>query len=167
MLRVRVVGWLSRVGRNPDRELEDFKQEFDRASREKDGEALNRLVHPDFSMITPDGDTVSKPGVIESIVAPGSDFMPHFQRQERNTTFNAGGDLARETADVTMAGHIPGRGEVAGEYTHSAVFIRGHQGWQFFGNTLTRKASEGRRDPASSTDRTEIASVPASSLAQE
>jgi Domain of unknown function (DUF4440) len=157
MLTIRVLGWLSRVGRDPDRELQDFKQEFERASREKDREALNRLVHPDFSMVTPDGDTVSKRGVVESIVAPGSDFMPHFQRQERTTTFNAGRDLAREVADVRIAGHIPGRGELTGEYTHSAVFIRGDRGWQFFGNTLTRKTSEGRGTFTQPTKQTETA----------
>jgi hypothetical protein len=159
MFRVRVLGRLSRVGRDPDRELEDFKQEFERASREKDREALNRLVHPDFSMVTPDGDTVSKRGVIEGIVAPESDFMPHFQRKERTTTFSAGRDLAREVADVRIAGHIPGRGELTGEYTHSAVFIRGDWGWQFFGNTLTRKTSKGRRAPTQPTERTETVAV--------
>lgn len=154
MRRVRVLGWLSRVGRDPDRELQDFKDEFERASREKDREALERLVHPDFSMVTPDGDTVSKRGVIAGIVAPGSDFMPHFQREERITTFSAGRDLVREIADVRIAGHIPGRGELTGEYTHSAIFIRGNRGWQFFGNTLTRKTSKGRRRSTQPTERT-------------
>ena len=167
MVRVRVLGWLSRVGRDPDRELQEFKLEFDRARREKDGEALSRLVHPDFSMVTPDGDMVSKRGVIESIVAPGSDFMPHFQRQERKTVFNAARDLAREVADVTIAGHIPGRGELTGEYTHSAVFIRGNRGWQFFGNTLTRKTAKGGLNRAPSTDRTETATVPGPYSARE
>ena len=158
MRRVGVLGWLSRVGRDPDRELRDFKEEFERASREKDREALERLVHPDFSMVTPDGDTVSRRGVIEGIVAPGSNFMPHFERQERTTTFSAGRDLAREVADVRIAGRIPGRGELTGEYTHSAVFVRGDRGWLFFGNTLTRKAP-GRRRPTQPTEGTGTVAV--------
>jgi hypothetical protein len=159
-IRHRVLAWLGRVGRDPERELNEFKQEFDRASREKDRDALDRLVHPDFSMVTPDGDTVSKRGVIAGIVAPGSDFMPHFHRQERTTTFSAGRNLVREVANVSMGGHIPGRGELTGEYTHSAIFILSERGWQFFGNTLTRKNSKERRGPARSTDGTRIAAVP-------
>jgi hypothetical protein len=145
--------------RDPERELQDFKDEFERASREKDREALDRLVHPDFSMVTPDGDTVSKRGVIQAIVAPGSNFMPHFQREERITTFNAGRDLVREVADVRIAGRIPGRGELTGEYTHSAVFLLGPLGWQFFGNTLTMKTAKGRRASPQPTERTETVTV--------
>lgn len=159
MVRIRVLAWLSRVGRDPDRELQEFKEEFYRASREKDRDALERLVHPDFSMVTPDGDMVSKRGVVAGIIAPGSDFMPHFNREERITTFNAGRDLVREVANVSIGGHIPGRGELAGDYTHSAVFIRGERGWQFFGNTLTRKVAGERRPPAQPTDGTEVVTV--------
>jgi hypothetical protein len=142
MVRVRVVAWLSRVGRDPDRELREFKEEFYRASREKDRAALDRLVHPEFSMITPDGRMVGKRGVIAGIAAPGSDFMPQFSREERITTFTPGRDLVREVANVNMGGHIEGPGDVTGDYTHSAIFIRGRHGWQFFGNTLTRKTAE-------------------------
>jgi hypothetical protein len=160
MLRVRVLGWLSRVGRNPDRELREFKEEFERASREKDRAALDRLVHPDFSMVTPDGDVVAKRGVIAGIASSKSTFMPQFNRKERATTFTVGRDLVREIADVTMGGQLQGRGEVGGEYTHSAIFIRGERGWQFFGNTLTRKAVNGRQDTAPAGGRTEVAAVP-------
>jgi Domain of unknown function (DUF4440) len=162
MMRVRVLGWLGRIGRDPERELREFKQEFDRASREKDRGALERLVHPDFSMVTPDGGTVSKRGVIAGIVSPGSDFMPHFQREERVTTFSVGRDLVREIANVSMGGHIPGRGELTGDYTHSAIFIRGVHSWQFFGNTLTRKVPAPRRAPARSADEPAIVAAPES-----
>lgn len=160
MLRVRFLAWLSRVGRDPDRELREFKQEFERASREKDREVLNRLVHPDFSMVTPEGDTVSKRDVIQGIVAPGSDFMPYFDREERTITFSKGRDLVREIADVSIAGHIPGRGDLAGQYTHSAVFIRGDKGWQFLGNTLTRNNRDARRATIPVTERPEMVAAP-------
>lgn len=149
MVRVRVLGWLSRVGRDPERELREFKDTFEQASRDKDRAAIERMMHPDFSMVTPDGELVGRRGVINGIVATGSSFMPHYDRRERVTTFSAGGDLVREIADLRIAGEIPGRGELTGEYTHSAIFIRTPRGWQFFGNTLTRKVPAER--PAAAT----------------
>lgn len=162
MIRVRVLGWLSRLGRDPDRELREFKREFERASRNKDRAALDRLMHPDFSMVTPDGGIVTKRGVIMGIVAPGSDFMPHFQRSEQVTTFGVGADLVREIASVRMAGHIPGRGDLTGDYTHSAVFLRGSRGWQFFGNTLTRRNRPQSGGPARPADEAEPVASPES-----
>ncbi|HKS99534.1 MAG TPA: nuclear transport factor 2 family protein [Rugosimonospora sp.] len=141
MVRVKVVGWLSRAGRDPERELREFKARFERASREKDRATLDGMIHPDFSMVTPDGDVVSKRGVIEGIVSPGSTFMPTYDRKERTTVFTAGRDTVREIADLSIGGKIPGRGDLSGKYTHSAIFIRTERGWQFYGNTLTRKAS--------------------------
>jgi hypothetical protein len=92
---------------------------------------------------------VSKRGVIAGIAAPGSDFMPFFQGAERVTTFSIGRDLVREIAEVQMGGSIPGRGELAGDYRHSAIFVWVAHGWQFFGNTLTRKLPQ--RKPVSAT----------------
>lgn len=149
MVRVRVLGWLRRVGRDPQRELREFKDAFEQASRDKDREAIERMMHPDFSMVTPDGDLVGRRGVINGIVATGSSFMPHYDRRERVTTFSASGDLVREIADLRIAGEIPGRGDLGGEYTHSAIFIHTARGWQFFGNTLTRKVTAPR--PAAAT----------------
>lgn len=136
--------------RRPDAEAEfaeftRFKRAFEQASRDKDLDTVDRLMHPDFSMVTPDGDVVSRKGVIAGITSSGSTFMPHYQRQERTISFEPGRGIVREIADVHVGGRIPGRGEVGGDYTHSAVFIRGAGGWQFFGNTLTRKAT-GRPD---------------------
>jgi lactoylglutathione lyase len=131
-----------RGGRTPADEFAEFttfKREFEQASRDKDRDAIERMVHSDFSMVTPQGDVVSRKGVIAGITSSGATFMPHYQRQERTISFSAGRDIVREIADVHVGGEIPGRGEITGDYTHSAVFVRGEHGWQFFGNTLTRK----------------------------
>jgi len=119
-----------------------FKRDFEQASRDKDRDAIERMVHPDFSMVTPQGDIVSRKGVIAGITSSGSSFMPHYQRQERTISFSPGRGIVREIADVHVGGEIPGRGEVTGDYTHSAVFVRSEHGWQFFGNTLTQKKSK-------------------------
>jgi Domain of unknown function (DUF4440) len=120
-------------------EFTKFKKEFEQASRDKNRAAIERMMHPDFSMVTPQGDVVSRDGVIAGIVSSGSTFMPHYERQERTISFGAARGIVREIADVHIGGEIPGRGAVTGEYTHSAIFVRGEHGWQFFGNTLTRK----------------------------
>src|SRR5690242_2109154 len=102
MVRVSTLGAINRIGRNPGRELYEFKREFERASRDKDRAALDLLIHPDFSLVTPDGVTVGKRQLIDSIVHEDSDFMPHYRRSEHNTTFSVSGNTARETADVTI-----------------------------------------------------------------
>jgi len=124
-------------------EFTAFKKAFEQASRDKDREAIERMMHADFSMVTPQGDVVSRRGVIAGITASGSNFMPDYERQERTISFESGRGIVREIADVHVGGEIPGRGPVAGDYTHSAVFVRGPDGWQFFGNTLTRKVRPG------------------------
>jgi hypothetical protein len=148
MFRVRVLAWLSRVGRDPDRELREFKEEFYRASREKDRDALERILHPEFSMVTIDGHMMSKRAMIAGVVASESDLASRFQRQERSTTFNASRDMAREVADVRIGGYIPGQGDITGEYTQTGVFIRGTEGWQFLGDTLTKKNPREQRATA-------------------
>ena len=120
-------------------EFTRFKRAFEQASRDKDRAAVEAMMHPDFSMVTPQGDVVSRSGVIAGITSAGSTFMPDYRRQERTIAFRAGRGVVREIADVHVGGEIPGRGAVTGDYTHSAVFVRGEHGWQFFGNTLTRK----------------------------
>lgn len=160
MIRVRILDWLSRLGRDPDRELREFKEEFYRATREKDRAALERLLHPDFTMVGPEGDMIAKRGAIAGIVSPRSDVSSEFHRAERVTIFTAGRNMVREIASVRMGGHIPGKGDLGGYYTQSAVFLRGVHGWQFFGDTLTRRSPAEGEAPVQLADEAGAAMAP-------
>ena len=117
-------------------ELVQFKRDFEDAARQKDRAALERLIHPDFTLVDPNGREVNKKRLIDDIVAPASNFMQSFKRSARHTVFHPEGRAARETAAVTLRGHLKRRGNVTGRYVNSATFLRGPDGWQMAGNTL-------------------------------
>ena len=123
-----------------ERELRQFKLEFARATREKDRPALERMIHDEFTLIDPEGNVVEKTQLIDTIMHADSDFMREFNRAERRTSIEVRGNTARDTADVKLRGTLHGRGDVTGEYMHTATFIRGTGGaWQMLGNTLHKK----------------------------
>lgn len=125
--------------RNPNQELKKFKQEFEKAARQKDRAALEKMVHDDFTLVTPEGGVVDKQELIDDIVDPASTFMNSFLRTEHKTVFHVNGDSARETADVKLKGRVGQRRSVAGEYVNTATYVRGAAGWQMAGNSLTKK----------------------------
>lgn len=126
-----------------EKELKALKREFQEASKRKDREALERMLHDDFTLVDPSGNIVDKRQLIEGIVHPGSTFADNFERNEQRTTFFEEGNLVREVADVRMEGKLQGR-KVTGDYINTATYIKGPQGWQFAGNTL-RKAPAARK----------------------
>jgi ketosteroid isomerase-like protein len=118
------------------RDLREFKKEFQEASRNKDREALNRMIHDDFTLVDPNGREVTKQRLIDDIVHNNTDFMGGFRRREIRTTFQQDGNAARETANVTMRGTLQRHGDISGRYINSATFLKGPNGWQMAGNTL-------------------------------
>jgi len=125
-----------------ERELREFKDAFERASRDNDRTALDRMLHPDFTLVTPEGDIVEKDQLIATIVANDSNFMEQrFDRSERRTVFHLSGNLAKETADVDIQGNLSTRGQVTGYYFHTATFVRSRAGWQMLSNTMHAPAA--------------------------
>jgi hypothetical protein len=125
-----------------ERELRQFKDEFERASRENDRAALDRMLHPDFTLVTPEGAIVEKDQLIDTVVAAESNFMgQQFDRSERRTVFYLSGNMAKETADVDIQGNLRGRGSVGGYYFHTATFVRSRAGWQMLSNTIHTPAA--------------------------
>jgi ketosteroid isomerase-like protein len=125
------------------KELKDLKRDFQEASKRKDREALERLLHDDFTLVDPSGDIVNKEQLIEGIIHPQSTFADNFERNEQKITFFEEGNLVREVADVKIGGNLRGR-KVTGDYINTATYIKGPTGWQFAGNTL-RKAPATRK----------------------
>jgi len=125
--------------RNPDQELKKFKQHFEKAARQKDRAALEKMIHDDFTLVTPEGAVVQKNELINDIVDPTSNFMDSFFRTERKTVFHVDGNTARETADVKLKGRVGKRPQVDGDYVNTATYVRGSAGWQMAGNSLTKK----------------------------
>lgn len=125
--------------RNPEQELKKFKQDFEKAARKKDRAALEKMIHNDFTLVTPEGHIVDKKELIADITDPSSDFMNSFLRAEHRTVFHVNGDTARETADVKIKGHLAKKRDISGDYVNTATYVHGTTGWQMAGNSLTKK----------------------------
>ncbi len=122
---------------NAEKELKKFKDDFEKASKQKDRATLESMLHDDFTLVDPDGKIIDKQQLIEDILHPNSEFQG-FDRKEHNTSYQVDGNAARETADVTLTGKLKGK-KITGQYINSATFVKGPSGWQMAGNTLTRK----------------------------
>jgi hypothetical protein len=124
--------------RTPEEELKQFKDEFQAASENKDREALEQMIHDNFTLVDPTGAIVSKEELIDEIVHKRSNFMDNFERVEHATHFHLGNKAARETAHVTIKGRLSGR-VITGKYVNVISFVKGPDGWQMVGNTLTKR----------------------------
>ena len=96
------------------------------------------MIHDDFTLIDPSGKEVDKTTLINEIVHPASDFMQNFSRAERRTTIHVDGSSARESTDVKIKGR-GARLDYTGDWVNTATYMKGPKGWQFIGNSMTKK----------------------------
>ncbi len=116
-------------------ELAEFKKAFFQATVAKDREALERMLHPDFSFIDPEGQIVDKVHCLYSITHPRSHFTDNFSRKELRISFSVDGDTVTEIAEVELNGTLKGY-DRTGRYIDTATYVKGPGGWQMIANTL-------------------------------
>jgi len=122
-----------------DQELQQLKEEFQRSAKSKDRASLEGILHDDYSFIGPEGTVFDKPTLIDNIVHPTTNFLSHnFRRAETNIAVSADGRTVTEAADVDLIGDLRGE-DRTGKYINTATYVKGLNGWQIMGNTITQK----------------------------
>jgi ketosteroid isomerase-like protein len=118
-----------------EQELIEFKAQFYDATKRKDREALEKMIHDDFSFIDPEGQIVDKAHCLYSITHPNSHFTDNFKREEKKVSTSVNGNTVTEVADVELIGTLKGE-DRTGAYINTATYVKGPDGWQMLGNTL-------------------------------
>jgi ketosteroid isomerase-like protein len=120
-----------------DPDLQRFEG-FQSAAKGKDPEALQRILHDDYSIITSEGEIITKRQLIENVIHPSTNFLSHnFKRTERHIAISEDGNTVTEVADVELIGDLIGE-DRTGPYINTATYVKGPNGWQIMGNTITK-----------------------------
>lgn len=121
--------------------LQVLKEDFQRAAKSKDRPKLEQMLHPEYSFISPEGEVFTKPQLIDNIVHRETNFLNHnFKRIELQIAVGPRGSMVTEVADVELIGDLIGQ-DRTGHYINTAVYVKGPNGWQILGNTITDVAN--------------------------
>ena len=107
--------------------LTEFADRFDRAQLEKDGAALDRMVHDDLVFITSAGERQGKAEFIAGWTAPGDTFEP-ITLVDR-VVVPLGGDAGVVSAETTLRG-TSGWQPFASKFRFSDTFVREGGEWR-------------------------------------
>jgi ketosteroid isomerase-like protein len=117
-----------------EQELTQFKEQFYDATKRKDRDTLETMVHDGFIFLDPEGRIVDKEICLSSITHPDSHFADNFKRVEKEVAVSADGKTVTEVADVELTGDLKGENR-SGLYINTATYVKGPDGWQVIGNT--------------------------------
>jgi len=100
---------------------------------------LEKLLHDAYNFVTPEGEVFNKQQLIDNVVHPTTNFLDHdFKRVEVEIAVGATGEMVTEVADVALIGDLKGE-DRTGHYINTATYVKGPNGWQILGNTITKK----------------------------
>jgi ketosteroid isomerase-like protein len=131
------------MSRNEDLEpqLQQVKENFKKAAKAKVRADLEVLLHANYSFISPEGDIFTKQQLIENVLHPTTNFLNHnFNRVELEIAVSADGNTVTEVANVELIGDLKGE-DRTGAYINTATYVKGPDGWQILGNTITKKGN--------------------------
>ena len=129
------------MSRNEDLEpqLQLVKANFQKAAKAKVRSELEELLHDSYTFISPEGDIFSKQQLIANVIHPETNFLNHnFNRVELEIAVSADGKMVTEVANVELIGDLKGENRT-GAYINTATYVKGANGWQILGNTITKK----------------------------
>lgn len=120
--------------RTIEQELTQFKQQFFDATKRKDRETLDTMLHDGFIFLDSKGRIVDKEDCLSTITAPDSRFPDNFKRVEKEIAVSADGKTVTEVADVELPVDLGGENQ-PGLYINTATYVKGPEGWQVISNT--------------------------------
>lgn len=115
-------------------ELLQFNEAFELATKNKDREALDRMIADDYSFVGPTGHVLGKSHVLNDILTGRIKFG---DSKRTHQTVRIHGDTAVLTSVITMRVSYMLR-DVGGQYIDTQAFVRGEKGWQMISAQLRK-----------------------------
>jgi ketosteroid isomerase-like protein len=126
---------------NPDQEVMRLEREWSDAIVKREVKVIDRILADDYTLITPEGQMVPKPKILDSFRAPPSTAFVVKTVAHDRMSVRIYGDTAVVTFRFTLKGEARGR-EVEAPFRHTDVFVKDHGQWRCVVRQATRVVEE-------------------------